>query len=134
MLSNVLVHSLVVHVKEDVNQRLFLTLVHNLVHILVYMLNHTLNHTLDEASSEHSIALVLDISFLTCNGPLIEIIASHFGKAVTSAAWTHFEGRIQLPESSGRIQVAEPSRRIQVPESVGRIQVPEFAGRIRWSI
>ena len=134
MLSNVLVHSLVDRVKEDVNQRSFPMLLHILVQILVLILSHMLIHTLDEASSEHSIALVLDISFLTCNGPLIEIIASHFGKAVTSAAWTHFEGRIQLPESSGRIQVAEPSRRIQVPESVGRIQVPEFAGRIRWSI
>ena len=128
MLSNVLVHSLVIHVKEDVNQRLFLTLVHNLVHILVYMLNHTLNHTLDEASSEHSIELVLDISFLTFNGPLIEIIASHSWKAVTSAARTHFDGRILVAESGGRIQVPGSGGRIQVPESGRRIQVPESGG------
>ena len=128
MLSNVLVHSLVIHVKEDVNQRLFLTLVHNLVHILVYMLNHTLNHTLDEASSEHSIELVFDISFLTFNGPFIEIIASHSWKAVTSAARTHFDGRILVAESGGRIQVSGSGGRIQVPESGRRIQVPESAG------
>ena len=134
MFSNVLVHSLVVHVKEDVNQRSFLMLLHILVQILILILNHMLPHTPNEAPFEHSIALVFDISFLTFNGPLIEIIVSHSWKAVTSAARTHFEGRIQLPESSGRIQVAEPSRRIQVPESVGRIQVAEFAGRIRWSI
>jgi hypothetical protein len=110
MLANVLVHSLVHSLNQDANQRLFLTLLHNLVHILVLMLNHMLNHTLDEASSEHSIELVLGISFLTFNGPLIEIIASHFGKAVTSAAWTHFEGRILVAESGARIQVAGSGR------------------------
>jgi hypothetical protein len=63
-------------------------LLHILVQILVLILNHMLIHTLDEASSEHSIALVFDIPFLTFNGPFIEIIASHSRKAVTSAART----------------------------------------------
>ena len=81
MLSNVLVHCWSTSVKEDVNQRLFLVLLHILVQILVLILNHMLNHTLNEAPSERSIALVFDIPFLTFNGPLIEIIASHSWKA-----------------------------------------------------
>jgi hypothetical protein len=108
MLANVLVHSLVDRVKEDVNQRSFLMLLHILVQILVLILSHMLIHTLDEASSERSIVLVYDISFLTFNGPLIEIIASHSGKAVTSAARTHFDGRILVDESGGRIRYLYP--------------------------
>ena len=119
MLSNVLVHSLVVHVKEDVNQRSFLMLLRILVQILVLIQNHMLNHTLNEAPFDHSSALVFDIPFLTFNGPLIEIISSHSWKAVTSAARTHFDGRILVAESGARIQVPEPDRRIQVPESGG---------------
>ena len=98
MLANVLVYSLVDRVKEDVNQRSFLMLLHILVQILVLILNHMLNHTPNEAPFEHSIALVFDISFLTFNGPFIEIIASHSWKAVTSAARTHFDGRILVTE------------------------------------
>ena len=128
MLVNVPVHSLVDHVKEDANQRLFLMLLHILVQILVLILNQMLIHTLDEASSERSIVLVYDISFLTFNGPLIEIIASHSWKAVTSAARTHFDGRILVDESGGRIQVPGSGGRIQVPESGRRIQVPESGG------
>lgn len=119
MLSNVLVHSLVDRVKEDVNQRSFPMLLHILVQILVLILSHKLIHTLDEASSERSIVLVYDISFLTFNGPLIEIIASHSWKAVTSAARTHFDGRILVAESGARIQVPGSGARIQVPESGG---------------
>ena len=128
MLSNVLVHSLVDRVKEDVNQRSFLMLLHILVQILVLILSHMLIHTLDEASSERSIVLVYDISFLTFNGPLIEIIASHSWKAVTSAARTHFDGRILVAESGARIQVPGSGARIQVPEPDRRIQVPESGG------
>ena len=98
MLSNVLVHSLVHSLNQDANQRLFLMLLHILVQILVLILNHMLNHTLNEAPFEHSIVLVYDISFLAFNGPLIEIIASHSWKAVTSAARTHFDGRILVTE------------------------------------
>ena len=125
MLDNVLVHSLVDRVKEDVNQRSFLMLLHILVQILVLILNHMLNHTLNEAPFEHSIAPVFDIPFLTFNGPLIESIASHSWKAVTSAARTHFDGRILVAESGARIQVPGSGARIQVPESGRRIQVPE---------
>ena len=128
MLANVLVYSLVDRVKEDVNQRSFLMLLHILVQILVLILNHMLIHTLYEASSERSIVLVYDISFLTFNGPLIEIIASHSWKAVTSAARTHFDGRILVAESGARIQVPGSGGRIQVPESGRRIQVPESGG------
>ena len=107
MLANVLVHSLVDRVKEDVNQRLFLMLLHILVQILVLILNHMLNHTLNEAPFDHPIALVFDIPFLTFDRPLIEIIASHSWKAVTSAARTHFDGRIQVAESGTCIHLAE---------------------------
>ena len=128
MLSNVLVHSLVDRVKEDVNQRSFLMLLHILVQILILILNHMLPYTPNEAPFEHSIALVFDISFLTFNGPLIEIIVSHSWKAVTSAAMTHFEGRILVAESGARIQVPGSGARIQVPEPDRRIQVPESGG------
>ena len=105
MLANVLVHSLVHSSILDASQRLFLMLLHILVQILVLILNHMLNHTLNEAPFERSIALVFDISFLPFNGPLIEIIASHSRKAETSAARTHFDGRILVAESGARIQV-----------------------------
>ena len=118
-MSNVLVHSLLHSLNHDASQRLFLMLLHILVQILVLILNHMLNHTLNEAPFEHSIALVFDISFLTFNGPLIEIIASHSWKAVTSAARTHFDGRILVAESGARIQVPGSGARIQVPESGG---------------
>lgn len=114
---------------QDASQRLFLMLLHILVQILVLILSHMLIHTLDEASSEHSIAsLALShISFLTFNGPLIEIIASHSWKAVTSAAMTHFDGRILVAESGARIQVPG-IRWSNIPESGRRIQVPESGG------
>ena len=107
MLANVLVHSLIHSLNQDANQRLFLVLLHILGQILVLILNHMLNHTLNESPFDHSSALVFDIPFLTFNGPLIEIISSHSWKAVTSAARTHFDGRILVAESGARIQVPE---------------------------